>query len=398
MSESSNPEKSRVTRREQLAERLRHRIRRGEWPVGTPIPPTRVLAQQSHVSSITVQSVLGELEAQGLIERMPRRGTIVRARIPQNGGDRQVAIISYGDVSEGPGPADFAWRIVHAAQDQLVEDQFHPLVFQANHAVADPAADVLKRLEGFGSTLNGVIHFDHPTLAPLAGTLGRWGVPWVVVNAPSQHAIHNYVAADNLMGCRLVGQALARMGLHRVLVLVANGAGNSQTEMEKVTGLIQGFIEAGVSISGIEIQAGRGQPEAVALAALQRRERPDVVFCYADTIAFAVIRACAKLGLSIPEDMRLVSSGGLGLAEIAQPPLTALTQPAEQIGAQAAQMLSDMVARHSTRIDRRRVPGHLVIRESCPIPEDVCQALREQYPQIRITDATGAAVDSTHTS
>ncbi len=339
------------------------------------------------MSSITVQGVLRELEAQGLIQRQPRRGTIVRARIPRAGRNRQVAIISAERIAQGPGITDYAWRITHAAQEALTGDKFHPMVLQTNHAVPDPIPELLERLEDFGSMLSGVIYFHHEALVRLDEALQNWGVPWVVVNSPNQTAIHNYVAADNLMGCRLVGHCLARLGHHRTLMLMSRGTHTSQTEMEKVTGLIQGFLQTGAPLGGLEVAVSHGAPETVALEYFKRPDRPQAIFAHSDTIAFGVIRACAKLGLSIPQDVRLVSSGGMGLAAIAQPPLTALTQPAEAIGREAANMLKAMIEENTIRIERRRVPGSLVIRESCPISDDVCEELHRAYPDFGISRA-----------
>jgi DNA-binding LacI/PurR family transcriptional regulator len=173
-------------------------------------------------------------------------------------------------------------------------------------------------------------------------------------------------------------------------MLMSRGTHTSQTEieMEKVTGLIQGFLQASAPLGGLEVAASHGEPESVALEYLKRHDRPQAIFAHSDTIAFGVIRACAKLGLSIPRDVQLISSGGMGLAAIAQSPLTALTLPAEAIGREAANMLRAMIEDNIIRIERRRVPGSLVIRESCPISDDACEELRRLYPDFDISRAT----------
>jgi len=57
---------------EQVAARLRQRIRLGLLPPGHRLPPERTLAEQLGVSRVTLRDALGILQGEGLIER--RRG------------------------------------------------------------------------------------------------------------------------------------------------------------------------------------------------------------------------------------------------------------------------------------------------------------------------------------
>lgn len=57
---------------EQVAQRLRQRIRLGLLPPGERLPPERSLAEQLGVSRVTLRDALGILQGEGLIER--RRG------------------------------------------------------------------------------------------------------------------------------------------------------------------------------------------------------------------------------------------------------------------------------------------------------------------------------------
>ncbi|SFD81494.1 GntR family transcriptional regulator [Paracidovorax konjaci] len=61
-----------------LAEALRHRVVRGEWPPGAALPAEQALAAEHGVALGTLRRALELLVEQGLIERIHGRGTFVR--------------------------------------------------------------------------------------------------------------------------------------------------------------------------------------------------------------------------------------------------------------------------------------------------------------------------------
>ncbi len=61
----------------QIEEELAERIRTGELPAGSLLPPERELAEQMGVSRMTVRQALGRLADRGLLRREQGRGTFV---------------------------------------------------------------------------------------------------------------------------------------------------------------------------------------------------------------------------------------------------------------------------------------------------------------------------------
>ncbi|HEY6056403.1 MAG TPA: GntR family transcriptional regulator [Candidatus Limnocylindrales bacterium] len=60
-----------------IASRAEERIRSGEWPAGSRLPPERELCRLFDASRATLRHALGELERRGLITRHQGRGTFV---------------------------------------------------------------------------------------------------------------------------------------------------------------------------------------------------------------------------------------------------------------------------------------------------------------------------------
>lgn len=78
MQDISAINRSRVPRYLQLAALFRNRIASGQWPVGERIPNLDELAAEFAVARGTMREAMGELEREGLLERVRGRGSFVR--------------------------------------------------------------------------------------------------------------------------------------------------------------------------------------------------------------------------------------------------------------------------------------------------------------------------------
>ena len=64
---------------EYLCRRIRSDILNGTLPAGTRLPSKRALAEHLHVSVITVEGAYSQLEAEGYLQALPKRGFFVSA-------------------------------------------------------------------------------------------------------------------------------------------------------------------------------------------------------------------------------------------------------------------------------------------------------------------------------
>lgn len=76
--------RSAVSRYIQLATLFRRRIEQGVWKTGAQIPTVDELAAECGVARATIRQALGQLEADGLIERFRAKGTFVRQPPTEN--------------------------------------------------------------------------------------------------------------------------------------------------------------------------------------------------------------------------------------------------------------------------------------------------------------------------
>lgn len=65
----------------------------------------------------------------------------------------------------------------------------------------------------------------------------------------------------------------------------------------------------------------------------------DGIFASVETLAMSSYLACRRLGRRIPEDVKIISFSNLEIADLLDPPLTTIAQPAYEMGREAARIL-----------------------------------------------------------
>jgi len=83
--------------------------------------------------------------------------------------------------------------------------------------------------------------------------------------------------------------------------------------------------------------------------ALHSIPRPNVMLCMSDLIALTALQEVKAMGLSVPEDIRIVGFDGIDEALRSNPPLTTIHQNSEEKGIKAAELFINK-ATHAERI------------------------------------------------
>lgn len=72
---------------------------------------------------------------------------------------------------------------------------------------------------------------------------------------------------------------------------------------------------------------------------LSAADRPDGIFASVEKLAIATYHVCERLKIKIPKQLKIVSFSNLEISSLLNPSLTTITQPAYEIGRQAALQL-----------------------------------------------------------
>lgn len=99
---------------------------------------------------------------------------------------------------------------------------------------------------------------------------------------------------------------------------------------------------------------------------LQKKNRPDGVFASVERLAIVCYHACQELRLTIPDDIKIISFSNLETAPLLNPSLTTITQPAFEMGKEAATILFKALLKKNYSLNNERIvlKSTLVQRDS----------------------------------
>ena len=98
---------------------------------------------------------------------------------------------------------------------------------------------------------------------------------------------------------------------------------------------------------------------------LDTPDRPTAVVVSDDILAFTLKHVCMELGISIPEDLSIVSFNNSLIARLSNPQLTSIDINSNQLGIEAASQIINHMENPNLMATKIIVPHQLVERDSC---------------------------------
>ncbi|MBU2677041.1 MAG: substrate-binding domain-containing protein, partial [Gammaproteobacteria bacterium] len=98
---------------------------------------------------------------------------------------------------------------------------------------------------------------------------------------------------------------------------------------------------------------------------LSASERPTAIFCANDEMAIGCLHEVKTAGLTVPGDISIMGFDDIRYAEVTDPPLTTVSQPAEEIGERVMYRLCRNIDDgNDENGEPEIVPHKLVVRQS----------------------------------
>jgi LacI family transcriptional regulator len=183
------------------------------------------------------------------------------------------------------------------------------------------------------------------------------------------------VESDLTLAMRKVLQALTQMNYRRIAFVgwddVYNGVRRALPE-KRARAYMQWMTEAGTFDERLCRTENNTEESGYRLThdVLSESSRPDALVTCNDNMAVGAYRAIHEMGLSIPEDIAVVSFNDISVAQFLNPPLTTVRLPSEEIGETAVELLLERVAGRELS-KKITLASQIIWRASTRHPDDV---------------------------
>jgi LacI family transcriptional regulator, galactose operon repressor len=192
--------------------------------------------------------------------------------------------------------------------------------------------------------------------------------PFILIDRNFPHLCAHFVGTDDYAAGMVATRHLISTGRRRIAHIagpeLAPGA-------DRLRGYKDALQEAGISIREPYIIANSRVEELgedigyqVMRKLLQRKPRPDAVFCYNDLTAIGAMQATLEAGFSIPSDIAFVGCGNVRYSNYLRIPLSSIDQSTTQLGEQAGKLALDLIGKRVATAKQISVEPRLVVRAS----------------------------------
>lgn len=196
------------------------------------------------------------------------------------------------------------------------------------------------------------------------------GLPMVFFDRITDEIATHKVIADNQKGAYEATSHLVDQGFRRIATITSSGS--LSITQERLEGYKKALEEAGLKPDPRYIKfcehGGmiKEETQQALSELLQLRNRPDAIFTASDRLSTTTLSLLRKLKISIPEEIALVGFTNSISADIFHPSLTAVVQPALEMGQLATDLLIQLIEskRPVTEFKKRVLDTQLDIRDS----------------------------------
>ncbi|MCC3860360.1 LacI family DNA-binding transcriptional regulator [Pseudemcibacter aquimaris] len=173
------------------------------------------------------------------------------------------------------------------------------------------------------------------------------------------------VQLDNISAAEDMTDHLISLG-HKNIAVISGPEEHSITN-DRLSGHIKAMEKAGIHFDTSKVTYGDYSIQSGVEAAekiFNMFPRPSAIFCMNDEMAIGAIHRAKQIGFSVPDDISITGFDNISFAEFCDPPLTTISQPAEEFGTTAMTMLYKVMREEELKQKYKLLPFELITRQS----------------------------------
>lgn len=356
MSSESTSKKEKQQLYLQVAEKVLEIIETRGLQAHDPVPSEGELAKLFGVSRMTSKLALEQLVEQGLVYRLPRRGTFLSGdrherrseklqeplpSLVEKKVNKQIALIV-------PHMSDYTSRIISAVEHELRKHHFELILRISKDQ--DDQDQCLQALVAAG--ISGIILFPRGsrTCSDQVLRLKMEKVPNVIIDRIFREISIDCVYHDHFRGSYEMAQYLIAKG-HRDIGYSSNAIENITSREERYQGYVQALLDHGIPVKSeyIHFRNERCDPsrfneyDAEQGEFIQSNPQMTAVMCADDQVAISTLFTALHMNIAVPEKLSIVGFSDTYLSALTPIPLTTVRQDTERLAAAAVELLMKRV-------------------------------------------------------
>lgn len=357
---------------------IKNQILSGQYPPGERIPTELEISEAYSVSRITATRAVKDLEANGYIHRIRKRGSIVNP--PElfrenQGTNSSVAIILPFDV-------DVSLEICDGAQSNAL--RYNRTISLFNSARSGPKErqiiDDLLKMDTQGFIVWPTDMYENIDVFSKIQLLQK---PLVFLDFPTVGIQAPCVCVDNQKAMRQITSYVISKG-HTRIAFCGTAIREKWTESERFKGYIQALIdhqiipreELVVEIRELSPSVNASSADNPVRQVLEKLmalpEPPSAVVCINDGCATRIEREALALGIGVPEALSITGVDDRSICQLMPVPITSVRQDFRSIGEKAVELIEQLhqgapcedkytfdiqIVERSSVLDRTAQPG-----------------------------------------
>ncbi|MBW8349936.1 LacI family DNA-binding transcriptional regulator [Bacillus sp. IITD106] len=252
---------------------------------------------------------------------------------------------------------------------QGLSESAHEKMYALQMTTGKTEDEILQEVEHMvqGGRVDGIVLLTSRVEDKLMNYLFKSKFPFVVIGKPFKNAEQiTHVDNDNFRAAKEATKYLIKLKHEKIGFI--GGSLNLVVTIDRLLGYEKALRDAGIELKDQYVVheefLQQGGSEAVA-ELLKLDEPPTALVVADDVMALGVMKRLDEFGVSVPEEISIVSFNNVIFAEMAKPPLTSVDINIFILGYQAAKNLILNIENPKEPVKRIIIPHELVIRSSC---------------------------------
>jgi DNA-binding LacI/PurR family transcriptional regulator len=359
-----------------ISRQLATEIIAGKYRQTGRLPSEAQFVKRFGVSRPTVGRALKDLQEQGLIDRRRGSGTYIRPEKDRTLG-RHSAIPQLGMIVPSLRHTEI-FESICGELASLARVNDYGLWWGASTSPISESKMTVEEAEALCSRFieQGVagvffVPFEHLADRDVANQriterLRQAGIPVVLIDrdicAFPNRSAYDLIGVDNFAGGYLLAEHLIKLGARRLAYVMRPLT--ASTVDARIAGARIAMLTYGLDAPQLFVNAG-DPTDLKFVRSFVQSHKLDSILCTSDHLAAQLLQSLARLGIRVPQDLRLVGFDDVRFASLLTIPLTTMEQPCRDIAMTAFNALLERLKAPALPPRTLMLTPRIVVRETC---------------------------------